>query len=162
MAINAVLLFVGVLSFKRSMCCTLLFLEPTIVKYPYKSMCAQIIPQKARPLSSFTNEEGMQILMGSNYREAETKPFALADLNTSARLDDAVIQATNLESVQDLLNHLGVDLALRCLHCEPRLHSKDYAKRELISPLLYVASILAGKLASESCALQQSELLIAC
>ncbi|KAL0047698.1 hypothetical protein WJX82_009730 [Trebouxia sp. C0006] len=71
-----------------------------------------IIPQKAKPLlSSFTNEEGMKLLMGPNYQEAETTPFALADLATSARLDDA-----------------------------------EYAKQEVISPLLYVASVLAGEL----------------
>ena len=83
--------------------------------------------------------------MGPNYQEAETTPFALADLTTSARLDDAVIQATSLLFVKDLLIHLGVDLALRCLRSEPRLHPKECAKRELISPLLYVASVLAGK-----------------
>ena len=105
------------------------------------AMCAQIIPQKAKPLSSFTNEEGMKLLMGPNCQEAETKLFALADLKTSARLDDAVMQVTNLVFVKDLLIHLGVDLALRCL----RLHLKEYAERELISPLLYVASVLAGK-----------------
>lgn len=105
-----------------------------------------IIPQKAKPLSSFTHEEGMKLLMGPNYQEAETKPFALADLKTSARLDDAVMQVTNLVFVKDLLIHLGVDLALRCLRSEPRLHLKEYAERELISPLLYVASVLAGEL----------------
>ncbi|KAL3140352.1 hypothetical protein ABBQ38_004616 [Trebouxia sp. C0009 RCD-2024] len=105
-----------------------------------------IIPQKAKPLSSFTNEEGMKLLMGPNYQEAETKPFALADLKTSARLDDAVMQVTSLVCVKDLLIHLGVDLALRCLRSEPRLHSTEYAKRELISPLLFVASVLAGEL----------------
>ena len=87
----------------------------------------------------------MKLLLGPNYQEAETKPCALADLKTSAKLDDAVIQATNLVLVKDLLVHLGVDLALRCLRSEPRLHLKEYAKRELISPLLYVASVLAGK-----------------
>ena len=101
--------------------------------------------QWTKPLSSFINEEGMKLLMGPNYQEAETKPFALADLKTSARLDDAVIQLTSLGFVKDLLIHLGVDLALRCLRSEPRLHSKEYAKRELISPLLYIASVLAGK-----------------
>ena len=109
------------------------------------AMCAQIIPQKAKPLSSFTNEEGMKLLMGPTYQEAETKPFAVADLKTSARLDDAVMQVTSLVSVKDLLIHLGVDLALRCLRSEPRLHLKEYAERELISPLLYVASVRAGK-----------------
>ncbi len=108
-------------------------------------MYVQIIPQKAKPLSSFTNEEGMRLLMGPNYQQAEAKPFALADLTTSARLDDAVIHVTNLVFVKDLLSHLGVDLALRCLRSEPRLHLKEYAERELISPLLYVASVLAGK-----------------
>ncbi len=108
-------------------------------------MHVQIIPQKAKPLSSFTNEEGMSLLMGPNYQQAETKPFALADLMTSARLDAAVIHTTNLVTVKDLLSHLGVDLALRCLRSEPQLHSKEYAKRELISPLLYVAFVLAGK-----------------
>ena len=83
--------------------------------------------------------------MGPNYQEAETKPFALADLKTLATLDDAVIQVTNLMFVKDLLVHLGVDLALRCLRSEPRLHLKECAKRELISPLLSVASVLAGK-----------------
>ena len=61
-----------------------------------------------------------------------------------ARLADAVNKVTKLEFVKDLLNHLGVDLAMRCLHSELRLHSKEYAKRELTSPQLYVASILAG------------------
>ena len=111
----------------------------------YIAMCPQIIPQKAKPLSSFTNEEGMKLLMGPNYQEAETTPFALADLATSARLDDAVIQATSLVYVKDLLIHLGVDLALSCLRSEPRLFSQEYAKQEVISPLLYVASVLAGK-----------------
>ncbi len=90
--------------------------------------------------------------MGPNYQQAETKPFALADLTTSARLDDAVIRVTrfvmritNIVTVKNLLSHLGVDLALRCLRSEPHLHQKEYAKHELISPLLYVASILAGK-----------------
>ena len=66
-------------------------------------------------------------------------------LSHSARLDDAVTQVTNLMFVKDLLLHLGVDLALRCLRSEPHLHAKEYAKRELVSPLLYVASVLAGK-----------------
>ncbi|KAL0040302.1 hypothetical protein WJX77_002769 [Trebouxia sp. C0004] len=101
---------------------------------------------KAKPLSSFTNEEGMRLLMGPNYQQAETKPFALADLTTSARLDDAVIHVTHLVTVKDSLSHLGVDLALRCLRSEPQLHLKEYANRELISPLLYVASVLAGEL----------------
>ena len=87
----------------------------------------------------------MKLLMGPNYQEAETKPFALADLETSARLDDVVFQVTNLLSVKDLMVHLGIDLALRCLRSEPRLRLKEYAKRALISPLLYVASVLAGK-----------------
>ena len=108
-------------------------------------MYVQIVPQEAKPLSFFTNEEGMRLLMGRNYQQAETKPFALADLTTSASLDDAVIHVTNLVTVKDLLSHLGVDLALRCLRSEPQLHSKEYAKRELISPLLHVASVLAGK-----------------
>ena len=87
----------------------------------------------------------MRLLMGPHYQQAETKPFALADLTPSARLNDAVMHVTNLVFIKDLLTHLGVDLALRCLHSEPRLHTKEYANRELISPLLYVASILAGK-----------------
>ena len=109
-------------------------------------MHAQIVPQNAKPLSSFDNEEGMRLLLGPNYQEAEITPFALADLNTSGPLDGAVTEVTNLEFVKALLNHLGVDFAVRCLRSEPRLHSRDYAKREFISPLLYVASILAGKL----------------
>ncbi|DBA92162.1 TPA: hypothetical protein ACH3X1_015880 [Trebouxia sp. C0004] len=36
-----------------------------------------IIPQKAKPLSSFTNEEGMKLLMGPIYQEAETEAFAM-------------------------------------------------------------------------------------
>ena len=47
--------------------------------------------------------------------------------------------------VNNLMSHLEVDLSLRCLQSEPRLHLKEYAKQELISPLLYVASVLAGK-----------------
>ncbi len=74
-------------------------------------MCAQIVPQKAKPLSSFTNEEGMKLLLGPNYQEAETKPFPMANLNTSARLEDALTQVTDMESIEDLLSHLGVDLA---------------------------------------------------
>ncbi len=73
------------------------------------------------------------------HQQAETRPFALADLTITARLDDAVIQATNLVFVKDLLFHLGVDLALRCWRSEPRLCRKDHSKRDLISPLLYVA-----------------------
>ncbi len=56
-----------------------------------------------------------------------------------------MIHVTNLVTVKDLLSHLGVDLALRCLRSEPHLHLKEYAKRELISPLLHVAAVLAGK-----------------
>ena len=63
-----------------------------------------------------------------------------------------------MEFVKDLLSHLGVDLALTCLHSEPRLQSKDYAKRELISPLLYVASVLAGKL--RLCQLDHHDILL--
>ena len=87
----------------------------------------------------------MKLLMVPNYQEAETKPFTQADFKTSARLDDAVTQVTNLVCVKYLSVHLGVDLALRCLRSVPRLHSREYAKRELISLLLYVASILVGK-----------------
>lgn len=109
------------------------------------AMFVQIIPLKAKSLSSFTNKEGMQLLMGPDYQEADPQPFPLADLKTAARLADDVIQVTNIEFVKDLLNHLGVDLALRCLRSDRCLHSKEYAKRELISPLLYVACVLAGK-----------------
>ena len=110
----------------------------------HSNVCADYATE-GKPLSSFTNEEGMELLMGPNCQEAETKPFALADFMTSASLDDAVIKVTGLVLVKDLLSHLGVDLALRCLRSEPRLHRKEHAKRELISPLLYVASVLAGK-----------------
>lgn len=106
----------------------------------------QVLPQKARPLSSFTNEAGMKLLLGPNYQEATTRSFPMADVDTLAKLENNLGQVTNLEYVEDLLSHLGVDLALRCFQSEPRLQSKEYAKRELISPLLYVAAVLAGKL----------------
>lgn len=70
----------------------------------------------------------------------------MAIVHPSARLETNLRQVTNLEYVEDLLSHLGVDLALRCFQSEPRLQSKEYAKRELISPLLYVASVLACKI----------------
>ena len=105
----------------------------------------QVLPQKARPLSSFTDKEGMKLLLGPNYQEATTRSFPLASVDPSARLENNLRQVANLESVEDLLSHLGVDLALRCFQSEPRLQSKEHAKRELISPLLYVASVLAGK-----------------
>ena len=88
----------------------------------------------------------MKLLLGPVAQEATTRSFPMADVDTSARLENNLRQLTNMQYVVDLLGHLGVDLALRCFHSEPRLQSKEYAKRELISPLLYVASVLAGKL----------------
>ena len=103
---------------------------------------------------------GPEALDGSKLPAGETKTFALADLKTSARLDLALIQVTKHVFINDLLAHLGVDLALRCLRSEPCLHTKEYANREVISPLLYVASVLAGKhLTFVSC--KQPELLSA-
>lgn len=73
--------------------------------------CAQTIPQKAKPviLHQRGRHEALRHLIGPNYQEAETKPFAPADLKTLARLDDAVIQVTNFVFVKDLLIHPRVD-----------------------------------------------------
>ena len=70
----------------------------------------------------------------------------MAEMDTAAPLDPSVKQMTGLGTVADLLSHLGADLALKCLRCEPRLHTKEHANRELISPILYAASVMAGNL----------------
>lgn len=87
----------------------------------------------------------MNLLLGPDY-EVTTLPFAMDELHPSEALEDEVRQMTSMKVVGDLLHHLGVDLALRCLHSEPHVQKKESAKREFISPVLYTAAILAGKL----------------
>lgn len=70
----------------------------------------------------------------------------MAKLDTAATLDPGVTQVTGFETVGDLLSHLGADLALRCLRREPHLLAKEKNNREIISPVLHAAFILAGKL----------------
>ena len=106
--------------------------------------CLQIFPQIAKPASSFTDEEGLELLLGPEYKQANKQPFPMAEINKSALLNDGVNQATGLQTDEDLLNHLGIDLALRCLCIEPCALAKEYPKREFISPVLYAASILSG------------------
>ena len=107
----------------------------------------QILPLKAKPLSSFTNEEGLKLLLGPNHSRVKGKfTFPMADLDKLAPPESDVQQATGLKTFEDLLAHLGADLALRCLRSEPREASKEYAKREYISPILYIATVLAGEL----------------
>ena len=65
-------------------------------------------------------------------------------MNEAEQLKADVQALTGLQTVGHLLQHLGTELALRCIRIDPRLQTKEYAKRELISPLLYIAAILAG------------------
>ncbi len=106
--------------------------------------CAQVRFKPPKPLSAFTNQEGRDLLMASNHHREELGAFPKATVNEAELLDQNVQALTGLRTVGDLLQHLGTELALRCLRMEPRLQTKEYAKRELISPLLYVAATLAG------------------
>ena len=84
----------------------------------------------------------MNLLLGPDCR-VTTAAFAMDELLEA--LEDEVRQMTNMKVVDDLLQHLGVDLALRCLHSEPHLQRKESANRELINPVLYTVAILAVK-----------------
>lgn len=104
----------------------------------------QVILKEPKPLSSFSNEEGLELLLGPKHSEAKTLSFPKADINTEDKLSEVVSQAMDLATVGDVLCHLGADLAMRCLHGEPHSYTKEYARREVISPLLYAASVLSG------------------
>ncbi len=67
-------------------------------------------------------------------------------IDGDAKLDAEVASVLRVGTVQPLLDHLAFDLSLRCLRTQPRLLTKEYAKRELISPLLYIAAVVAGEL----------------
>lgn len=104
----------------------------------------QVILKEPKPLSSFSNEEGLELLLGPKHSEAKNVSFPMADLHTEDKVNEIVRHAMDLATVGDVLRHLGADLAMRCLHGEPRSYTKEYAGREVISPLLYAASILSG------------------
>ena len=104
----------------------------------------QILPLKAKPLSTFTNEEGLRLLLGPTHPKPTSQSFPKAELDAAALLDVGVTQVTGFRTVEDLLSHLGADLAFKCMHSGPSPYTKQYANREIISPILHAASLLAG------------------
>ena len=88
-------------------------------------------------------QEGLELLLGPYHNRVESVTFPMADLDKLAPPESGVQHATGLKTVEDLLAQLGADLALRCLRSEPRQGLKENAKREYISPVLYIATVLA-------------------
>ena len=108
----------------------------------------QVVLHKPKALSSYTNKEGLKLLLGETAAKVEVDKTAFpADIiDGDAKLDAEVASVLRVGTVQPLLDHLAFDLSLRCLRTQPRLQTEESTKRELISPLLYIAAMLAGEL----------------
>lgn len=52
---------------------------------------------------------------------------------------------TGYADLVDALDHLGKEIFLRCAVDDPDAAKKELSRRELISPVLYIAAFLTGK-----------------
>ena len=72
--------------------------------------------------------------------------FSQADIDEDQELDESVNLVTSFHKVKDLCRHYAIDLSLRCSNDDPSAARKETMKRDLMSPLLYLAAALGGKL----------------
>ena len=100
----------------------------------------------SKPFSSVSNEEGYE-MSGVELRHAtlNTQMFSPLPLASEKMLSHDLISTTGLSRFEDVLKHLGADLAMRCWKTHPSDAAKNASRRELISPVIFAAAVLAGK-----------------
>lgn len=108
----------------------------------------QVQVVKPSPLSLVDEARGKQILTGNKFSVLLPTSFSQADFDEDQELDDSVKLITGFHKVKDLCRHYAIDLSLRCLNDDPSATRRETMKRDLISPLLYLAAALGGKLST--------------
>ena len=112
------------------------------------SVCAVVlllqVTSCVQPFSSYNREQGMKLLGIHEYDMDEDDDMFICDeWKSQAVLSEALKACTSCDTVEELMAHLGRDLALRCLEGHySGLFGKEASKRELISPILFTAAAL--------------------
>ena len=105
---------------------------------------------KCKAFSSFKREDTWQLLHTKMQQVPEREEcFPKDDDVPGAALDEELQSVLPIKTQADIIAFVGQELALRCCKTDPRKHSKEVSKRQMISPVIYTAAALAG----ESCLL---------
>jgi hypothetical protein len=90
--------------------------------------------------------EGCEIL-GVKLQHVILNPdkFVPQRIVSDQMLSQDLLSATGLPKTGDILKHVGADLSIRCWQSYPSNAGKEGSKRELISPIIFAAAVLAGK-----------------
>jgi hypothetical protein len=97
------------------------------------------------PFTKVTKEDGLRLLDVLSISKPDDDPFPGEDFEDGAHLPAAVQQCTGFNVAGDIVRHVGKELAVRCFVGHPRENPKEAGCRELISPVLAAAALLAGE-----------------
>ncbi len=92
-------------------------------------------------------------MLGVELRHAILKPdmFDAQSLVSDQKLSQDLYSTTELATVEAVSRRMSVDLAMRCWETHPSNTGKEASRRELISPVIFAAALLAG----EACMLRE-------
>lgn len=90
-----------------------------------------------KPFASMSNKEGHDIL-GAELRHAISKPklFVPQPIVPDQMLSPDVLSSMGLSTTQDVLKHMGANLAMHCWRMAPSNAGKEARRREVISPVI--------------------------
>ena len=95
--------------------------------------------------SSFKAIEAYSVLdTAKQYADDVATEFPLAPYDPMAPTERVLQECLDLHTHGDVVQHVGKELALRCCKTDPRQHTKEASKRELIGPVIFAAATLAG------------------
>ena len=99
----------------------------------------------SKPFSSVGKEEGYKIL-GVKLQHAKFDPdkFVPQQIVSDQMLSQDLQTATGFSKIGDILQHMGFDLAIQSWQTHPSNDGKEASRRELISPVIFAAAVIAG------------------
>ncbi len=105
----------------------------------------QVISQ-VKAFSTFKALEAFELLdTPLKFAEEEDAAFQEAACAADVPLAYELARSTSFKTQGDLFDHMGVDLALRCMESNPADAGKEATRRELISPVIFAAAALSGQ-----------------
>jgi hypothetical protein len=94
--------------------------------------------------SSYSEDSLHTLLKTSVAVDEHDAAFPYAVYNQDAPLQPSLSAALNISKHSELLDLVGKELALRVYTGDAQRYPKEASRRELISPLLFAAALLAG------------------
>ncbi|BDA50822.1 hypothetical protein COCOBI_17-0400 [Coccomyxa sp. Obi] len=107
----------------------------------------------SKACSALKTPEGLMLLGLPDEYDIDAEDVAVSSVDGTEALPESLCKAiprfavSGCGTIDDILNHFAEDLYLRQRVFDPMASSKEYSRRELISPILYCAACLTSGVA---------------